>query len=232
MTREKTDIKNLQEANQIRQSGFPTKIHASPYKKQIDEWIVKHRWSGKMIVKELHRLYPQHNHPSDRAIDNYRKKYASMEYIRSAKPTNYPDEVINDFVKKFDPVKEGVELWEQTKKALTKVTEFMDKTQVPTKIQNDLLRTAGMNFQVVCDRFAKSGLINEKPQFDENGEPTKDREYSAGEIKRRITEILTLKREIDDYEGRFGTVDTDNRHNENAEGPDEGKVQEKHSSNE
>src|SRR5579884_4050749 len=71
--------KNFRSATEIRQQGFKTKIHASPYRQQIDDWLISYRWSARQIVNELNRLYPNQDHPSQKAIDNYRRKYLPKE---------------------------------------------------------------------------------------------------------------------------------------------------------
>lgn len=235
-----TNFKNIAEATEVRKSGYPTKIHASPHKAEIDDWIVTRRWSSNMIVNELKRLYPDENHPSNRAVDNYRHKYLPLEFAGvRAKVVDYPQQIIDEIMKSFNPAVEGVALWQKTKKVLDETMKMMENLKIPPKILNDLLKTAGTNFSIICDVFASVGLIEKKPT---ELSLTHKKEYGGIEdIREQYQELegiiaaierieKTTELEVDRDEN-VSDEDKGRTEGENREGRVEGKLSEEHGNN-
>jgi hypothetical protein len=229
MTRELTDLKNLQKATAIRKSGFKTGIHASPHKAEIDKWIIENRWSSKVIVNELKRLYPNEEHPSARAIDNYRRKYLALEYIRAAKETTFLPEIKKEIQEKLDVAKEAYDLWSKTKKALDKAMETMEKTNIPPGFLIDLLKVGGQNFQIVTDIYARLGLIQSVPITEVS--IIEKKVYEPGELQAKIERIIQLTRRIEEIKRRVSESDEGtSQPGGNREDTGQGSLPEKHSS--
>jgi len=116
MSRAISDRKNLLEAQKLKASGFPTKIHASPHKDLIVKWLLDSRFSSRIIVNELKKVCGNEEctegHPSDRAIDNYKIKYLPNE-VRDLGRVGIVDEIIEKIKNEFDPVYELMELYRE-----------------------------------------------------------------------------------------------------------------------
>ncbi|MHA1305233.1 MAG: hypothetical protein ACTSPI_16155 [Candidatus Heimdallarchaeaceae archaeon] len=195
MTREISDKKNLEEAMAVKKSGFKTKVHASPHKEEIDEWIMVRRWSSKMIVNELKRLYPNEKHMSDRAIDNYRKKYLPAEFAKSGGTLTYPTELRDSIIRQFDAPMEGIKMWKKVLDALESMEKIVKKTGVVPKAYVDMLKIAAEWYTRICNEFKDVGLMKRLPQ--ESSITFKDeRGYDSQDAKETIKRISTLKREI------------------------------------
>lgn len=195
MTRLLSDAKNLLEAHEIRKSGYKTKIHISPHKTEIDEWILVRRWSSRVIVNELRRLYPNENHPSDRAIDNYRKKYLPVEMAKTGPITAYSGELRDSLLKQFEPAKDGLKIWALVCKMLAAADKLIDKTGVVPKFVIDLVKVVGEVYKILCEEWARLGLVKTVPT---ELSITENKQYESTEsVKARIGRILSLNTEID-----------------------------------
>jgi hypothetical protein len=208
MTRLLSDAKNLLEALEIKKSGYATKIHASPHKKEVDLWIMDFHWSSRHIVNELKRLYPNENHPSDRGIDNYRNKYLPKEFARGTRMTKYSEEIREKLIKEFDPAVEAKELWVKTRNALDVAMKVMEKTSVPPKFLIDLLKVCGENLVKCYEIYKSLGLVSNVPT---EISITEKRVYDPEELKSRFNKLLEITRQLEgiNKEG-VGTVEGTN----------------------
>jgi hypothetical protein len=225
MTREMSDLKNIAEATEVRKSGYATKVHSSPHKIEIDDWIITRRWSSNMISNELKRLYPKENHPSNRGIDNYRHKYLPKEFasMRAGKITDYPEQIVEEIMKQFNPAIEGVALWQNTKKVLEQTMDMMAALKIPPKILNDLLKTAGSNYSIVCEVFSGIGLIDKKPT--ELNLTTQKTYGGIEDIRQQFNElegVLAALKSIKNGEDIGGEEDEDDRPDDTESGDAEG----------
>lgn len=214
---EETRKQNLEKAREIRQSRYQTKIHASPHKEEIDKMIVDNRWSSRMVVKELERKYPNEDHPSDRAIDNYRTKYLPEEILKNARSSQLTEELREKIVNQFDPAMEGLILWSFSRRMMDKAQDMLDKTPVPPKFAIDLSKTLNDTYKTLCEEWIRLGLSDSKPQeFNVNLNRVydpKDLEETESKISKLRSEIKRIEEEAgsrkDEGDGDSGTTGDD-----------------------
>jgi len=194
MARRLSDLKNLEKATEIKRSGFKTKVHASPHKDEIDEWIIERRWSSRMIANELKRLYPNEDHPSARTIDNYRRKYLPKEYHKAVKSTLYPEELRKKLAKQFDPAMEGIKLWSLVTQMIESANKTLGKTSIVPKFAIDLVKASADVYKTICEEFARLGIIKEVPP---EIQITEKKMYDPEEFKRKVEKFVLLQKEIE-----------------------------------
>ena len=185
--------KNFRTATEIRQQGFKTKIHASRYKDQIDDWLISARWSARQIINELNKLYPNQDHPSRKAIENYRRKYlpkeirASRSYQTDALAVKLREEVLRD----FEPAIEGIQQW----KRLQAIVERMEAGSASSKTVNknyiDLLKTVGQFWVELTNSLQKLGVFAK--QYPQSDSPESS-EYDPKEVRKAIKSVIAYER--------------------------------------
>jgi len=225
MSKEIMDKKNLQEAMRVKKSGYPTKVHFSPHKDEIDEMIIEKRWSSKTIVNELKRRYPGEYHPSDRTIDNYRKKYLPNELLKTCQYSHLTDELKENLKKQFEPALEGIELWNFVKKMINNSSELIEQTKAIPSFAINLVRVASDAYRTLCDEWARLGLSKTVPT---EINLTEKRAYDEKELNQKIGRIIALKRRIDELERRSKEIDDRTDGDGLGESTEEKDVSEKH----
>lgn len=69
-------ISNLEKANQIKEAGYATYVHALPDKVRTRlDWYLNCNFPSMVCLKELCSEFPSVILPSYKSVQNYRKKY-------------------------------------------------------------------------------------------------------------------------------------------------------------
>ena len=154
----------LEKGRKIREAGFKTAIHASPHKDKIDNWILEKSWSSRTIVNELNRLYPDEEHPSYKAIDNYREKYLQTGgEIKGLLQNSSKENLLklSDYIKQFhdeiDELFKGVVV---ARKRIYFMVETEEKTKIPMKAMNEALAKYFEAVKILTNTLQSAGVLN------------------------------------------------------------------------
>lgn len=153
----------LEKGRKIREAGFKTAIHASPHKAEIDNWIMERKWSSQAVVNELDRMYPKEDHPSSRALDNYREKYLEAgtevkSLIRDSSKENLLR--LSGFIKSFhDEIGKALKNLKIARERVDLLKDTEKTTGVPMKARSEAIKIYFEALKVVTSVLQAAGVL-------------------------------------------------------------------------